>query len=45
METKFRFKKFKVYQDSKTFCKFCRDIVEKQIRKKIKGLLIKFSAL
>ncbi|MGD0916120.1 MAG: four helix bundle protein [Thermodesulfobacteriota bacterium] len=26
---RFRFKNFKVYQDSKEFCKSCRDIVEK----------------
>ena len=38
METRFRFKKFKVYQDSKAFCKFCRDIIEKQIKGKDKGL-------
>jgi four helix bundle protein len=35
---KFRFKSFKVYQDSKKFCKFCRDIVEKYIKKKDKEL-------
>ena len=35
---KFRFKSFKVYQDSKKFCKFCRDIVEKHIKKKDKAL-------
>jgi four helix bundle protein len=35
---KFRFKSFKVYQDSKRFCKSCRDIVEKHIKKKDKGL-------
>jgi four helix bundle protein len=35
---RFRFKNFKVYQDSKTFCKACRDIVEKHIKKKDKEL-------
>jgi four helix bundle protein len=35
---KFRFKSFKVYQDAKKFCKFCRDIVEKYIKKKDKEL-------
>ena len=35
---KFRFKSFKVYQDSKKFCKSCRDIVEKHIKKKDKEL-------
>jgi four helix bundle protein len=34
----FRFKKFKVYQDSKRFCKACRDIVEKEIKGKDKDL-------
>ena len=37
-DPKFRFKEFKVYQDSKAFCKFCRDIIEKEIRKKDEGL-------
>ena len=27
----FRFKNFKVYQDAKDFCKFCREIIDKQI--------------
>jgi four helix bundle protein len=31
---KFRFKGFKVYQDSKKYCKYCRDIVEKHIKRK-----------
>jgi len=31
---RFRFKTFKVYQDSKKYCRFCRDIVEKQIKRK-----------
>jgi len=35
---RFRFKNFKVYQDSKAFCKVCRDTVEKHIRNKDKGL-------
>jgi len=35
---RFRFKKFKVYQDSKRFCKFCRDIVEKHIKRRDKEL-------
>jgi four helix bundle protein len=29
---KFRFKNFKIYQDSKEFCKSCRDIVRKHIK-------------
>jgi hypothetical protein len=35
---KFRFKNFKVYQDSKRFCKSCRDIVKKNIKSKDKDL-------
>jgi four helix bundle protein len=35
---RFRFKTFKVYQDSKKYCKFCRDIVEKQIKRKDSNL-------
>jgi four helix bundle protein len=31
---KFRFKNFKVYQDSKIFCKVCRDIVKENIKRK-----------
>lgn len=30
----FRFKNFKVYQDAKDFCKFCREILDKQITDK-----------
>ena len=35
---KFRFKNFKVYQDSKNFCKSCRNIVQKHIRSHDKEL-------
>ncbi len=35
---KFRFKSFKVYRDAKDYCKFCRDIVENQIKPKDKEL-------
>jgi len=35
---RFRFKKFKVYQDSKKFCRFCRDVVQKHIKNKDKDL-------
>ncbi len=35
---KFRFKKFRVYQDAKDYCKFCRDIVEKYFANRDKGL-------
>jgi len=35
---RFRFKNFKVYQDSKKFCKFCRDIVKGQIKSRDKDL-------
>ena len=35
---KFRFKSFKVYQDSKTFCKSCRDIVLRHIKSQDKEL-------
>jgi len=35
---RFRFKKFKVYQDSKEFCKFCHNVVEKHIKTKDKEL-------
>src|SRR4030066_2042764 len=35
---KFRFKSFKVYQDSKTFCKSCRDIVLRHIKSQEKEL-------
>jgi four helix bundle protein len=35
---RFRFKNFKIYQSSKEFCKFCRDLVKKQIRSQDKEL-------
>ena len=35
---RFRFKNFKVYQDSKKFCKFCRDIVHGHIKSRDKEL-------
>jgi four helix bundle protein len=35
---KFRFKNFRVYQEAKDYCKFCRDVVERYIEKKDKGL-------
>jgi four helix bundle protein len=35
---KFRFKNFKVYQDSRRFCKACRDTVENEIKGKDKDL-------
>ncbi len=35
---KFRFKKFRVYQDAKDYCKFCRDIVNKYFANLDKGL-------
>jgi len=34
----FRFKKFKVYQDAKTYCKLGREVIEKYIRKKDREL-------
>ena len=34
----FRFKKFRVYEESKKFCKFYREIIEGKIRRKDKGL-------
>ena len=37
-EVRFRFKNFKVYQDAKKFCKYCRGIVEKYIEPKDKDL-------
>ena len=37
-EVKFRFKKFKVYQDAKNFCKFCREIVDKYIEPRDRDL-------
>ena len=35
---KFRFKNFKVYQDSKIFCKVCREIVRENIRNRDQNL-------
>jgi len=35
---KFRFKNFRVYQEAKDYCKFCRDVTERHIEKKDKGL-------
>jgi len=35
---KFRFKNFRVYQEAKDYCKFCRDIIGRYITKKDKGL-------
>jgi four helix bundle protein len=35
---KFRFKNFRVYQEAKDYCKFCRDVVERHIEKKNRGL-------
>jgi four helix bundle protein len=35
---KFRFKKFRVYKDSKEYCKFCRDIINDYFAKLDKGL-------
>jgi four helix bundle protein len=37
-EVRFRFKNFKVYQDAKKFCKFCREIVDKYIEPKDRDL-------
>jgi four helix bundle protein len=37
-EVRFRFKNFKVYQDAKKFCTFCREIVEEYIEPKDKDL-------
>ncbi len=34
----FRFKKFKVYQDAKAYCKLGREVIEKYIRKKDREL-------
>ena len=34
----FRFKEFRVYQESKDYCKFCRDAIDKHIGKKDRGL-------
>jgi four helix bundle protein len=38
LEVRFRVKTLKVFQDSKKYCKPCRDIVEKQIKKKDSNL-------
>jgi four helix bundle protein len=35
---KFRFKKFRVYQDAKAYCKFSREIQKRHIEKRDKGL-------
>ena len=35
---KFRFKNFRVYQEAKDYCRFCRDVTERYIAKKDKGL-------
>ncbi|MBW2610320.1 MAG: four helix bundle protein [Deltaproteobacteria bacterium] len=35
---KFRFKKFRVYQDAKVYCKLSRDIINKYIKKRDKSL-------
>jgi four helix bundle protein len=35
---RFRFKDFKVYQDSKIFCKVCREIVREDIKKRDQSL-------
>ena len=35
---KFRFKNFRVYQEAKDYCKFCRDVIKKYVEKKDKGL-------
>jgi four helix bundle protein len=37
-ELKFRFKGFKIYQNSKEFCKFCRLLVYDQIKNKDRDL-------
>ncbi len=37
-EIRFRFKNFKVYQDAKKYCKFCRGTVVKYIEPKDKDL-------
>jgi four helix bundle protein len=37
-EVKFRFKGFKIYQNSKEFCKFCRLVVQDQIKNKDRDL-------
>jgi four helix bundle protein len=35
---RFRFKEFKVYQESKKYCKFCRNVVKKDIKGRDKEL-------
>ena len=35
---KFRFKNFRVYQEAKDYCKFYRDVIERHVEKKDKGL-------
>ena len=35
---KFRFKNFRVYQEAKDYCKFCKDAIKKYIAKQDKGL-------
>ena len=35
---KFRFKNFRVYQEAKVYCKFCRDVIERFVAKQDKGL-------
>ncbi len=35
---KFRFKSFRVYQDAKKYCKFCRNVIQRYIEKPDKGL-------
>jgi len=35
---KFRFKNLRVYQDAKDYCKFCHDIITKNIEPSGKGL-------
>ena len=40
MKNKFRFKEFKVYKDSKNFCKLCHDVVKGQIKGKDNNLAL-----
>ena len=35
---KFRFKNFRVYQEAKEYCTFCRDVINRHVAKKDKGL-------
>jgi four helix bundle protein len=37
-EIKFRFKGFKIYQNAKEFCRFCRLLVQEQIKNKDRDL-------